>query len=148
MKAPNTRRASKACRAGWREGQGLVVAHDACGGDARGSSAAPVPPFMPAPMPRPSSRAVARLGARCPSATDLCTHPHGRLMLGQIHKTRSLARHARARHHPPSGVATQSRCSSTQSAPSSPRHFFFSSQLGFVLQLDKRSMVCFNPTVI
>ena len=55
--------------------RGLAVAYDACGGDARGSSAAPVPPFMPAPMPRPSSRAVARLGARCPSATDLRAHP-------------------------------------------------------------------------
>ena len=32
---------------------------------------APVPPFMPAPRPRPSSRAVALLGARCPNATDL-----------------------------------------------------------------------------
>lgn len=31
---------------------------------------APAPPCMPAPSPRPSSRAPARLGARCPSATD------------------------------------------------------------------------------
>ena len=37
----------------------------------RGSPIAPVPPFMPAPRPRPSSRAVARFGARCPNATDL-----------------------------------------------------------------------------
>ena len=36
-----------------------------------GAMTAPVPPFMPAPSPRPSSRAVALLGARCPNATDL-----------------------------------------------------------------------------
>jgi hypothetical protein len=53
--------------------------HLACGGDARAASAAPVPPFMPAPMPRPSSRAVARFGARWPSATDLRRHKQARL---------------------------------------------------------------------
>ena len=70
--------------------KGFDVAHDVCGGDARGSSAAPVPPFMPAPIPRPSSRAVARLGARCPSATDLCTNPHAHLMFGQTHNAQAL----------------------------------------------------------
>jgi len=62
--------------------------HLACGGDARAASAAPVPPFMPAPMPRPSSRAVARFGARGPSATDLRRHELVRLKHVPSHHTR------------------------------------------------------------